>query len=143
LESNKGTEEVVGQVRIAKMREQETRANQAVAQNGDSLEARMERMQLILRIDDVRQFHEWVPKTQRPHDLMSTIKHVQQNLKRRDAAYDDFWTKVLVSAWVAREANVDLANWLWSENPKDARQVAEIMEILETASMLKEKALEE
>ncbi|WP_138517076.1 hypothetical protein [Rhodoferax bucti] len=143
LESNKGTEEVVGQVRIAKMRKQETNAAQQIVQNRDSQEGRMERMELILRLEDVRLFHEWVPKTQRPHDLMSTIKHVQQNLKRRDAAYDDFWTKVLMSAWVARETNVDLADWIQSENPKNARQVAEIIKILETASMLKEKALEE
>jgi hypothetical protein len=143
LESNKGTEEVVGQVRIAKMREQETNAAQQIVQNRDSQEGRMERMELILRLEDVRLFHEWVPKTQRPHDLMSTFKHVQQNLKRRDAAYDDFWTKVLMSAWVARETNVDLADWIQSENPKNARQVAEIIKILETASMLKEKALEE
>lgn len=97
----------------------------------------MEQEELQLRIREVHLFHEWMPRAGWPHDLVTTIKHVQQNIHRRGAAHDEFWTKVLMSAWDAREKRYELADWVQSQDPKNAHQVMEIMKILEIAWMQK------
>jgi len=99
--------------------------------------AQMNREELQLRIREVHLFHEWIPRAGWPHDLITTIKHVQQNIQRRDAVYDEFWTKLLMSAWDAREKRIELVDWVQSQNPKGAFQVLEIMKILEIAWMQK------
>jgi hypothetical protein len=137
LESNKGTEAAVTRVRMAKMREQQNILMQEANQRRVTDAAQMNREELQLRIREVHLFHEWMPRAGWPHDLITTIKHVQQNMQRRDAEYDEFWTKLLMSAWDAREKRIELVDWVQSQNPKGAFQVLEIMKILEIAWMQK------
>lgn len=137
LESNKGTEEAVTQVRLAHMREQQNILIQEASQQRATHQAQMEQEELQLRIREVHLFHEWMPRAGWPHDLVTTIKHVQQNIQRRGAVHDEFWTKVLMSAWDAREKRYELADWVQSQDPKNAHQVMEIMKILEIAWMQK------
>lgn len=140
LESNKGTEEAVTRVRLARMREQQNIQVQEADQQSAAHQAQMEQEELKLRIREVHLFHEWMPRAGWPHDLVTTIKHVQQNIQRRGAAHDEFWTKVLMSAWDARKKRYELADWVQSQDPKYAHQVGEIMKILEIAWMQKKSS---
>ena len=139
LQSKKGTQDAASRIRVNRhIEERQEAARQAVS-------ARQEEIRLLQQqevrdfLNEVRLFHQWMPAAGWPHDLPTTIQHVQQTIGKRDIAYALPWKSVLESAWTARESGASLVNWVKSQNPTELSQAEALLRILELAWMQERK----
>jgi hypothetical protein len=140
LQSKKGTQDAASRIRVNRhIEERQEAARQAVS-------ARQEEIRLLQQqevrdfLNEVRLFHQWMPAAGWPHDLPTTIQHVQQTIGKRDIAYALPWKSVLESAWTARESGASLVNWVKSQNPTELSHAEGLLRILELAWMQERKA---
>lgn len=139
LQTNKGTQEVASRVRLQRYTQQRE-LEQKLRDEKDRAQAIREREeQLRTRFDEVSLYYDWLPQQGWPHDLATTEKYVGQSVSRNDILRTLQWTKVLESAWQAREAGVSLAHWLQSQRPREVFEVDLRLRLLEFAWMLHQK----
>ncbi|CAM8641878.1 hypothetical protein MCEMSEM18_03493 [Comamonadaceae bacterium] len=141
IRSQKGTQDAARQIRVNRhIEERQQAARDAVSTRQE--EARLLQLEEVAEfMKEVSLFHRWMPAAGWPHDLPTTVSHVQQTLTRRDIAYALPWRQILESAWEARAAGTSLVTWMQSQKPTDLLQAESLLRILEVAWMQERKML--
>ncbi|MDT8992705.1 hypothetical protein RQP54_17670 [Curvibacter sp. APW13] len=139
LQTNKGTQEVASRVRLQRhMQQREQEQKQRELQEREQATREREE-ELRTRFDEISLYYGWMPREGWPHDLATTEKHVGQSTSRNDIVRTLPWTKVLESAWQAREAGHTLTQWLQAQSPKSVYDIDIRLRLLQSAWMLHKK----
>lgn len=139
LQSNKGTQEVAMGIRLQRYMQQRQQEQKAHEEQQRAQAMRAQQDELRVRFDEVTLYYGWLPKEGWPHNLATTEMHIRQSVGRGDRVRDMPWTKVLESAWQAREDEVPLTRWLQSQGVKNVHDIDVRLRLLELAWMLHQK----
>lgn len=142
LQSNKGTREVASQIRMRRLISELKQSEQAAEQGRQEQVQREQQEEIRDLLNEISLFNKWMPAAGWPHDLPTTLQHVQQSFGKRELAHNLPWRAVLASAWDARESGKSLPDWVQSQEPKSASHINGLLRILGVAWMQERKTPE-